>query len=237
MPSFDRMGDPGLIHAGCVAAQSARYAAQEQEIEARRVTDIRSFAAGQGTTGMCTIPQRGWTWCNVTTPEFKARVSPKFRAFANTFKFDRSAVLLGLTGKGKTSAVYAGLFALRAEAETSAIASPGQRATQSRGLCALRAMQWYSGSQIALARKQYALGKGEATLLEDAIASTILVVDEVGFETLDSALFDVVDARYNRQRPTIITTGLTVEAFKGRYGDALWRRLTELGLKVEDFGG
>ena len=50
--------------------------------------------------------------------------------------------------------------------------------------------------------------------------------------------FYVVDARYSQQRPTIVTSGLRPDAFRERYGDAMWRRLTEKGIgDLIDTGG
>jgi DNA replication protein DnaC len=176
-----------------------------------------------------------WDWYAVDSLEFKQRISKKFQAFARTYDGKTSAVLLGSTGKGKTSSVIGAIRRMRLAAEEQVIARPRVEPERHQTLHTLARLEWYSGSQVALARKQSPLGTGEAKVVKNAIQASLLVVDEVGFEPFDGALFDVVDGRYMRQRPTIVTTGLTVDAFKTKYGDALWRRLTERGAVLEDF--
>lgn len=226
------------LHPDCLPKHEANLAKEAAEREQCRVNAIRSYSLGSDLYGggLSMVPVLAWRWAAVGSPLFKQRVRPKFCAFAKTFTFDRSAVLLGGTGTGKTSSVRAALVARAVSWEREAIAVADMPPEKHAGLRALHGLRWHSGSEVALARKQFALGKGDAKLVESAIHSTILVVDECGFETPDGALFDIVNERYMRERPTVITTGLTVEGFKTRYGDAMWRRLTERGLKVEDFG-
>jgi DNA replication protein DnaC len=213
----------------------ARRLALEEELRIQKIQRYSFGHGGNGAPGFQTVPVAGWDWCSTDSPEFKQRVSKKFQAFAKSYAGNVSAVLLGPTGRGKTSAALAAVKRIKATAESVAIENPTAELQRIFGLHQIAKMRWHSGSQIALARKQHALGKGEAELITDAIQASLLVIDEVGFEPLDGALFDVVDGRYMRQKPTVITSGLAPEAFKAKYGDALWRRLTERGAIVEDF--
>lgn len=64
----------------------------------------------------------------------------------------------------------------------------------------------------------------------------LLVIDELGFEPLDEGLFDVLDERYQRALPVIVTSGLRVTELRDRYGAAALRRLVEpRGVVVEDW--
>jgi DNA replication protein DnaC len=70
----------------------------------------------------------------------------------------------------------------------------------------------------------------------DAIAKAPrLVVDDLGAEYNDqkgffiSLLDELIDLRYSGKRPTIITTNLDAEGFKGRYGVRIVDRIREAG--------
>jgi len=63
--------------------------------------------------------------------------------------------------------------------------------------------------------------------------ATVLVLDDLGNEPADSVIFEVVDRRYRPGKPVIVTPGMSPAAIRERYGDALWRRLSERGAVVE----
>lgn len=75
----------------------------------------------------------------------------------------------------------------------------------------------------------------------------LLAVDDLGSEPLDgkgyghALVADLFDRRYDAGRKTIVTTNLSSEQFKGRYGDGagrrLWDRLREVGTWVDLGGG
>lgn len=80
------------------------------------------------------------------------------------------------------------------------------------------------------------LGAGEPEELTRAVEVPLLVIDELGFEPLDEGLFDVLDERYQRALPVIVTSGLRVTELRDRYGAAALRRLVEpRGVVVEDW--
>lgn len=81
------------------------------------------------------------------------------------------------------------------------------------------------------ARLAAKFGTGEADLVERAIAADFLVLDDIGWESrragADDVVPEVIAARYDAGRVTYATTGLRLEQFTARYGDAVVRKLTE----------
>jgi len=67
----------------------------------------------------------------------------------------------------------------------------------------------------------------------------LLVLDDLGEEFDDSrggfqmALDSLINARYNAERRTIITTNLTLERFRARYSSRVLRRIAECGRFLE----
>ncbi len=83
--------------------------------------------------------------------------------------------------------------------------------------------------QIARARAVHPLGSGEAPLIDQAIAATLLVLDELGGEDVAyaSAVKDVLHERHAQERPTWVTTGVTPKEIADRYGGGIARRVFE----------
>jgi DNA replication protein DnaC len=136
-------------------------------------------------------------------------------------------LMLGPTGVGKTACAHA----IARRILTTALNANELDDNDRSFACSLR---WYAASKLALARRQTPLGEGEARAVEDAGDASLLVIDELGFEAvLDGTLFDVVNARYERRVPTIVTSGRREESLAERYGDAFLRRLRELGTVVD----
>lgn len=95
-------------------------------------------------------------------------------------------------------------------------------------------MRFVVAADLAIARRQWSLGNGEAPEVKDAIDASLLVLDEVGYEsTADTAIPETIDARYRRGLPTIVTTGLRFEAVEKRYGEATTRKLLGRGKVVD----
>ncbi|PUB87047.1 MAG: ATP-binding protein [gamma proteobacterium symbiont of Ctena orbiculata] len=93
-------------------------------------------------------------------------------------------------------------------------------------------------------RNTYA--KGSKQTEEEAfsmfVKPTLLVLDEVGVaigdeEKRKAMVFDVLNARYNALRPTIIIGNLTVEEMQSYLGERVWDRLMEGGSPVVAFTG
>lgn len=165
--------------------------------------------------GLRDVPEVPWT--DPDDPELAQRLHPSFLRFAQRYepREHRSALLLGPSAAGKTLSVSVALRRLAAKAEGSDSASDW-----------FARVRWVSGHKLVKAAKEWPLGAGECLLVSRCRKASLLVIDEVGFEPLNEVLLDVIDHRYSQRAPTVVTTGLTVEDFKARYGDAMRRRLS-----------
>lgn len=88
---------------------------------------------------------------------------------------------------------------------------------------------WVSAGDLARARAEHRLGDGECRPVERAKRVRLLVLDDLGSERADrdGAIVDVLWARHEGERPTIVTTGLTRAQIVARYDAGLARRLVE----------
>jgi hypothetical protein len=168
-------------------------------------------------------------------PTFPGKVhGRKLQATVQRYQLDRSLVLMGPTGCGKTSAVMATLRRIAADEVPRVLASkPGTE--PSALLERLRGLAWIDGFALAKARRETPLGRGEAELVALAFEAPILVLDEVGFEPLNEVVFEVADRRYREGAITIVTSGQTPAGFAARYGDACWRRLSEQAAVISEW--
>ena len=57
----------------------------------------------------------------------------------------------------------------------------------------------------------------------------LLIIDDLGAEIINqftvSCLYNVINTRINRRKPTILSTNLTQEEFKKKYWDRIWSRV------------
>jgi len=95
-----------------------------------------------------------------------------------------------------------------------------------------------SAIALGLARAQAGLGDGEPKLVESAITAPLLLLDDVGQEAkvATNAVRDVVFSRYDADRPTWVTTGLTSQELAALYGDGFLRRIAGDGALVVRMG-
>jgi len=150
-------------------------------------------------------------------PAWRAEVSPLLIAWASQWTGKRSALLIGPTGCGKSSAALAALRRLYAtEERTGERVAPG--------------FVWASERALCEAERHSKLG-AVPELLWRTRRAAVTVVDEVGRGGRD--LFDLVDSRYESGRPTVVCSALTPAVIVERYGSALWRRMVELGDVVD----
>jgi DNA replication protein DnaC len=162
-------------------------------------------------------------WVDVADPEFLRRVHPDLATFAREHdpREHGSALLLGPSGCGKTLAIVGLAHRLVAAARASFTEAEIQW---------IAAAHWTTAHALIRARRETPLGRGEAPAIERAMESTLLLLDELGCEPASEVIFEIADQRYSRRLPTIVTSGRTLAAFAGRYGDALVRRLAESGV-------
>lgn len=182
-------------------------------------------------------------WCRIGDPAYVA-ATEKARAIAAAqaepertealeliagAKWSRrrgNLLLLGPTGIGKTRILVAiGLRILdsaveRGDADLVAFAAR---------------IAWTTGLDLAEARSRHKLGGGEPPEILRAKRASLLLLDEIGFESrrLDpDAVRDVIYARYHACLPTIVASGRTARELEDPrlgYGQAALRRLIEPG--------
>lgn len=152
-------------------------------------------------------------WADDRASYERAVANARLRALSNRYSLEAGSLLvLGPTGVGKTVSVARALRRLVAEA--------------TRADAPVLRLHWTCASALALARRQHPLGAGEAPELAHAKVVPVLVVDELGAELFDPALFEVLDARYQCGAVTLTTSGMRRAELAERYGDAFCRRLT-----------
>lgn len=142
----------------------------------------------------------------------------------------RNVVLLGKTGTGKTA--------------TAALLARNhyrlQRRREQHFGYRFSSVDWMYARDIVAAVLAHPLGKGEAPTLDKARNARILVIDDLGLEKDHGPILDVLHERNQQNRVTWITSGLTVDQIKERYGEAVYRRLVEMngtmGRVVSCFG-
>lgn len=174
--------------------------------------------------GLRSVPP--WEWARVDGADFRRVVAAPLRRVAEKWQpAHGSLVLFGATGTGKTATTIALAHRLAGEArQAQSVADPQVQLV--RGIC------WISALELATARRGHPLGRGEAPEIEAARSATILVLDELGYERHDERdpwLLELVDSRYRRAAPTVLTSGRSRDELEQRYGAACMRRLVERG--------
>ena len=114
-----------------------------------------------------------------------------------------SALLLGPTGCGKTSAALWLIARVRKSA------------------------RFVTSAELTNAEREHRLGDGPPPLVDRCRTAGYLVLDDVGFEREPFAVQDLLNVRYQLSLPTIVTTGLTMRELRDRFGAAYVRRIAE----------
>lgn len=129
------------------------------------------------------------------------RIAPKLLAALRTHRTP-CALFLGPTGCGKTSAA--------------------------RWVMAAHSCHLIRARDLASSSKRHGLGDGYPPEIERCRERGVLVIDDVGSEGSEvAALQDVLDHRYSRCYPTLVTSGLTVGELQHHLGVAYYRRIVD----------
>ncbi len=173
-------------------------------------------------------------WPHLETPEsFAAAIKDAtIRRVSEGYRLERgSMAALGPSGMGKTSLAARIIHRLVTDGLKAVITDPRDREAR-KYFDRVIDTRWVTASELVRALREHRLGTGsEPELWSRAYKASVLVVDELGPESPQRAgeIFDLIDRRYTEGRVTLVTSGLTVDQFKERYGDAMFRRLTEKG--------
>lgn len=193
-------------------------------------SEFRSVRRQQVDAAMERLIPAGMRWARFGTPEW-AKVEaaePRVAEFARRWNREAGSVLiLGPTGAGKTAAAIALMMRVLSRA-----AKPEETERNARWAFG---MKFIDAAELVVARRNSRLGD-EASLVDQAKSASLLVLDELGFETFSAVPYEVINARYLSGAPTIITSGLRkftrgkqVDEFAKRYGAAFMRRITDRG--------
>lgn len=151
--------------------------------------------------------------------------------WAEAYDGTTGALLLGQTGIGKTAALGLVTGRLvtdhwRRSRETALAAGNGSiYLSQPTRPCLL----WVRALDLGVALQRHPLGEGEPELLAAAKAAPLLLLDDLGWESRSDSIVEVLGHRYDTGAPTCVTSGLTWDALKDRYGEAVTRRPLEAG--------
>jgi DNA polymerase III delta prime subunit len=93
-------------------------------------------------------------------------------------------------------------------------------------------MRWFSAADLALSRRGHPLGQGDPPELIAACNARLLFLDDAGWDQDVTETCIVLNERYEREYPTVITTGKTRAELTAHYGAAVVGRLRETGGKM-----
>jgi DNA replication protein DnaC len=150
----------------------------------------------------------------------RAAIHPKLLKAIDNWDGKRSLVLLGPTGLGKTTSLVEATF---------------RRIAREYDLTNWPVPTFTKAATLTQAWRTTKLGEDEidAPIVTTAKTCPLLFIDDIGQEANDpqATLMGIADARYDRGRITIVTSGLKLDSFIERYGDAFLRRFMDAGGK------
>jgi len=196
------------------ARQDAAKAERESTPRGRRIEAAREFLQTK-------LPKMLQVQSNV----LRARCSDEVLEVVDAWQWDAGSLLLcGPTRIGKSTAC--GVLVRR-------LLSAGIRAGTDEAGTKLweraRRIEWAHASDLANARKRHPLGENEAPVIESACRASLLILDDLGWDIEPAPICDVLNKRYERGAPTIVTTGLEAARIFERYSEAVARRIFDAG--------
>jgi DNA replication protein DnaC len=190
-----------------IAEDAERAREQQARLERRRDDVSRTFlAAGAAPRDVRLWQEGGYKETDSLREARALLVSPRERPFL---------VLSGKVGSGKTCGVTLALL---------------ERAAVTEQWTGRDTPCFWIAAEVALGAL---LGKAGEERLEQAKTAPVLVIEDLGSESMLNAdvwlsmLGVVVDERYRREAITIITTNLDMEALRKRYGERVADRLRQ----------
>lgn len=152
--------------------------------------------------------------------ELQTYVKSKVQSFADNFPkvllAGSSLILSGSVGTGKTHLSCAVANQLALSGYTSCLRTVSELVQSIRD------------------GRNWSNNKTSSQLIDEYAAFDLLIIDEFGVQSGTdnelNILFDVVNARYADQKPTMALTNLSKEEFKQKVGDRIFDRLTHKGV-------
>jgi DNA replication protein DnaC len=137
-----------------------------------------------------------------------ASVHPEAQRFARDWSGTSGAVLVGPTGCGKTLAAAVACVRVR----------------KIQGEDSNTWVKWIRADELS--RLLSERNSGES--IQELKVARVLVIDELGYERFPELILEVLGARHDASRPTVVTSGLTLPMLLERYSGAVVRRVTEI---------
>lgn len=210
----------GLVWTKCSKCENERR--EQEAVEEARKKREADEAAWQARLGAVGIPDRfrdRTLDTYIATEPKQKRVLEFARAYADNFadvkRTGQSLMFIGLPGTGKNH-LAAGI-ALQVMREHSVLFTTLLRAVR-------RVKDtWTSKTET------------ETQAIESLVFPSLLILDEVGVQfgsdTEKLILFDVLNERYEKRKPTILLSNLTLDEVRAYLGERIFDRLREDGGK------
>lgn len=225
--AFESINFIGRIWSKCPGCSAEAAAKEKAEQEAR--DHAARKAAWEQRLGESCIPAR---FTDRTLNKFVASTPEQERALAfatayadgfdEVMKTGRSALFVGNVGTGKTH-LAAGI-ALRL------MRRDGRPVLFTTVMRAIRSVKDTWGGQG---------GKTEAQAIAALVFPDLLILDEVGVQfgsdTEKLILFDVLNERYEKRKPTLLLSNLDVQEVQAYLGERIFDRLREDGGEAVPF--
>lgn len=194
--------------------------AEAVEIERQRIWKIRMGEAG--------IPER---FRNRTLASYKATNAGQKRALAFATEYaeqfervsetGRSAIFCGLPGTGKTHLAIGIALYIMTQRKAAAFTTVQRMIRRIKDA-------WRKDST-----------ESESDVIEMLVYPELLIIDEIGVqfgsEFEKNFMFDLLNERYEKRRPTVLLSNLTVPEIKAFLGDRIYDRLREDGGQCVSF--
>jgi DNA replication protein DnaC len=212
----------GTVWSRCprCAEEEAAERERQQELEAREARNRAWIDA----LGYAQIPERfidRTLATYVATTEGQRRALAFATDYANTFQAargtGRSALFCGTPGTGKTHLAIGIAMHIMRDAKYSALFTTTLRAIR-------RVKDTWNRAHAR---------ESESQAIAALVFPDLLILDEVGVqfgsEAEKTILFDILNERYERCKPTLMLSNLPVDEVRGYLGDRIFSRLRESG--------
>lgn len=155
------------------------------------------------TTNPYPVPKR---YLDAAAVAARTRIDPRLSKWAQSATDASGAILVGETGCGKSiAAAWVADRLTRAHSQTW--------------------VKWVRADELSRMLSERGANEQIATIKQ----ARMLVLDELGYERFPELVLEVIGARHDACRPTIVTSGKRAKELADRYSDATIRRIVETG--------